>query len=78
MCRQTGVLRRVVIMVNHSLNLVGSPLKRGRWMESSFLASANARLVTRAAWTSAFVAIEDARESGRWDETIVKESSAAD
>jgi hypothetical protein len=47
-------------------------------MESSFLASANARLVTRAAWTSAFVAIEDARESGRWDETIVKESSAAD
>jgi hypothetical protein len=41
------VLRRVVNMVNHSLNFVGSPLKRGRLMESSFLLSEEGRVDER-------------------------------
>jgi hypothetical protein len=70
MWRQTGVLRRVVNMVNHSLNFVGSPLKRGRLMESSFLLSEEVMEATRAAWISALVAAEAA-----WEETMVKESA---
>jgi hypothetical protein len=72
MWRQTGVLRRVVNMVNHSLNFVGSPLKhRGRLMESSFLLSEDVVMeATLAAWISALVATEAA-----WEETMVKESA---
>jgi hypothetical protein len=43
-------------MVNHSLNFVGSPLKHGRLMESSFLLSEDVMEATRAAWISALVA----------------------